>query len=338
MTDPSKLTAEAAAINRVTSPHVHTFAVDAAANIVAHDQRLAALEIEVAKLTQPVPPPPVSSVWAWDATKATVDPQSAAKVAAFQTYAIGTGVYFVAGCAHADAPTGTPFYSIPMQEAGKSMSCPVPLGTRPGCTADASLTVRYATGVAYDFGNASYNAGTRMISGAFGIATVQPGAVDEDGPNSANAAGFPLAAGLVTPDDVRAGVIAHPLTMAIPNVGAAPNPYPARPGSAGYTGNTGLPLGTWLRVNPASSSDPTLTAFELMLRRAAGRYGVFVRDINPSDVSINGADQVNQGGNAVDWPAVGVTLPIPTRGGMPYALKLNPATFAGLQVLQPPTP
>lgn len=322
----SKLGDLAAAISKA-SPAIRAYAVAQAAAGDALAARVSALEEAAAN--PPSSPPPVLSVWAWDAMKATVSAKAP------PTFTVD--LLFGAVVAHADAPTGTPFYSIPMQEVGKAMSCPVPLGTQPGCSNDASLTVRYANGVQYDFGNASYNAATRQISGAYGIATVQPGAAYEDAPQSANAACFPLAAGLVTPDDVRSGVIAHPLTLSMPNVGPAPNPYPARPGSDGYPGNTGVPLGTWLRVNPAAADPAGLTTFELMLRAAAKRHGIFVRDIGTYDVTVNGADQVNQGGNAADWPAVGVQLPAKTPAGVPYALKLNPATFAGLQVLLPPS-
>ena len=285
--------------------------------------------------------PAVGAVWAWDAATATVAAGSAGEVGAFQSYAVAAGVYLEADIAWVDAPAGTSAYSIPQQSGGAQgvspVAVPVPPGTRVGVQTDHSLAVIGPDGVEYDFNGAVYDAATARISGAYGIATVQPGGVSETGPgaNNADAAKFPLAEGPVTPADVAAGVIAHPLVCSMPNVGQAPNPYPA--GSQnGYPGNTGLPLGTWVRLDPAVNVAALgLPPLESMIAVALQRYGMFVRDIG-SELDIVASDQVNQGGNAVDWPAAGVPLPISYQG-VPYAQKLSAAfPWTRLQVLLPP--
>ncbi len=123
----------------------------------------------------------------------------------------------------------------------------------------------------------------------------------------------------------------------MPNVGPAPNVYPSN-ATVGYPSNTGLPLGTWVRLDPTVNvAGLGLPPFDTMVAVALQRYGMFLRD-NGSTLRIIGTDQMNQGGNAVDWPAVGVPLPIPLPSGVPYAQALSSKfPWSKLQVLQPPS-
>jgi hypothetical protein len=286
---------------------------------------------------QPAPAP--SGVWRWDAGSAKVTADSAARVAAFQSYAVAAGTYFEAAVAWAVAPAGTASYAIPVTgQTVKSITAPVPLGTKPGCTFDQSLYVIGPDGTEYDFGLAQYDSATRKIKTTDGAAPVAPGAVAETGPGSGNAARFPLSQGPVTPANVASGVIDHPLVITIPNVGPAPNPYPANT-TYGYPNNTGVPLGTWLRLDPSVNVAALgLPKLEAMLAVAMQKYGMFVRDIG-STLCVIATDQVNQGGNASDWPAVGVPLEAKTPSGVPYAHALSPKfPWAKLQVLNPPAP
>jgi hypothetical protein len=277
-------------------------------------------------------------VWTWNAKKATVDPSSAAKVAAFQNYAVAAGTYFEAAVAWVDTPPGTPAYPVPITgQAVKQIVAPIPLGTRPGSTFDQSLLVRASDGTDYDFGLAQYDPVSMKIVSTDGAAITAPGAATETGVGGANAARFPLGAGPITPADVLSGVIDHPLVISMPNVGSSAPVYPAghvTPGS----GN-GLPFGTWLRLDPTVDvASLGLPALESMIAVAMQRYGMFVRDIG-STLCIIATDQVNQGGNAVDWPAVGVQLPISLPSGVPYAQQLSSKfPWSRLQVLQPPGP
>lgn len=277
--------------------------------------------------------------WQWDAAHQPLDKNNAAAIAAFQSYAVAKGCYFVAAVAWKNAPAGTTAYTIPTSQAGGAIVAPIPLGTQPGCTNDHSLAVRDSFGKEYDLGNANYSSASRQIVSAAGGAYVPAGSVGETGPggNSSNAAKFPLRSGPVTPADIRAGKISHALHCSFPNVGPAPNRYPSL-ATVGYPANTGLPLGSWLRLDPAVTFTG-LSVFEQIVGKALQGYGMFVRDINPSNFSLYGTDQVNQGGNAVDWPAVGVTLTSKTSAGVPYALPFSSAfPWAHLQLLVPPTP
>src|SRR5262249_47009417 len=149
---------------------------------------------------------------------------------------------------------------------------------------------------------------------------------------------FPLRAGPITPDDVKSGAIKHPLVFSMPNVGPGPAVYPANT-QYGYPNNTGIPLGSWLRLDPSVDvASLGLSPFESEVAVALHRYGMFLRDIG-STLCIIGTDQINQGGNAVDWPAVGVTLPSSTPAGVPYARGFSSKfPWSKLQVLQPPSP
>jgi len=281
-------------------------------------------------------PQPPSGHWAWDASAAPLDPSSAAVVTKLLATA-GTFGYFAGAVATQTAPAGTPAYAVPTKEKVTPLMAPLPPGTRPGCTNDASLTVRDATGIDYDFGNAVYNTG--RITGCFGATTQPAGAITEGTvPNSATAARFPLRAGLVTVADVASGVIAHPLVCSINNVGPAPNRYPSS-ALVGYPANSGPCLGSWFRLDPAVQvASLGLPKLDAMLAVALQKYGVFVRDVG-SNFVINGEDRVNYGGNAVDWPAVGVTFEDKTPAGVPYAHRLSAAfPWAHLQLLLPPAP
>jgi len=285
---------------------------------------------------------PTGGVWSWNAATATLDPNSASKISAFQSYAVGAGVYFQAHTAWINAPAGTPAYSIPMVESFPAVTVPIPLGTKPGNTNDGELTVLdLSTGINYDFGNATYNSTSGKITGAFGIGAVQPGSLWES-PGSASAAAMSVRPLLIFPSDIASGVIAHPLAFSIPagpggGVTATPV-YPARSGVSPEPGS-GLPLGTWLRLDPTINVPSLgLNAFETMILVALQKYGMFNRDAG-STLTIYGTDQVNQGGNAADWGAVGVSLPL-TNNGIGYASQFSSgfvAQMAHLQVLLPPS-
>jgi hypothetical protein len=198
------------------------------------------------------------------------------------------------------------------------------------------LTVQ-GTGIDYDFGLAVYDSGTTKISHCFGGTAQSTTAVFEPTPNSANAARFPLRRGIITPEEVIAGAINHPLVFTMPNVGPAPNRFPAN-GNVGYPGNTGVPLGSWFRLNPSVDvAGLGLPAFETMICHALQNYGMFCRDIG-STLDIVGVDPVNQGGTTSVWAAAGVTLNIGNGHGVDYAVALDAGMpWTSLQLLVPPT-
>lgn len=300
----------------------------------AHDLYVAA-RAEVVQLLAPQPAPPVGVFWRWAAQLATVDPQSAAKLAAFNGYALhtGGGPYAMADVAWRDAPAGTPLVSV-AQKSGDgtvaAVAAPVPAGTRHSGTNDRSLAIIDAAGVEYDF-----DACNDAITGAFGVAYALPGellATHPGGGVNANASRFPYRACLVTPAEMAAGAIPHALNFVMPNVGG-PTVYPA---SGSSEPGNGLPLGAWMRLDPAFDVSTLAIKWERTLATAMQRYGLFCRDIGDT-FHICLTDQVNQGGNGPDWQAAGVPLGGSNNNGQPYIVGFSPAfPWSRLQVLLPP--
>jgi hypothetical protein len=281
----------------------------------------------------PVPPPPSSGPWAWDATQAAIDPNSAAMISTWLA-TNGGGYYFEASVARADTDGGSPAYAI--SGGGPfDASVYIPVGTQPGHNSDHHLTVQDPVHSRQsDLWEASFNGSVWSCQGGTSFA---PGAVQEPAPGNSNAARFPLIEGLITPADIAGGAILHPLVFSMANVGS-PTRYPAN-GQA--PGGTGLGLGTWLRLDPTVNVDALiLPTLEKLMCYALQQYGMFLRDLG-SNVAIYALDAVNQGGQATSWGAVGVTLPITNPAyspAYPYARQLGPIPWSRMQVLTPPSP
>lgn len=286
----------------------------------------------------PIPPTPAGP-FTWDASKATVAPSSGAKMTAFASYALRAdgGPFAMADVAWRDAPAGTPLVNVAQKSGNgtvKWVGVPVPAGTKHSGTNDASLAITDSAGVEYDLANCN-----DAITSAFGVAYAWPGSVNALLPGglvNANAARFVSRAGLITPAEMAAGHIPHALYFVMPNVGPAPNPYPANT-TTGYPANTGLPLGSWIRLDPALVL-PKLPAWQHTLAVALQQYGAFLRDIG-SSFHLCLTDQVNQGGNKADWTAAGVPLTGTNNGGQPYIASFDAGfPWGSLQLLLPPSP
>jgi len=286
-----------------------------------------------------VTPPPSSGIWQWPARTATVDPQSPTKMAAFAHYAIMAGTYFEADVAWADAPAGTPTYQIPTnQSGGVSLTAPRLSGLKPGAQNDHTLCIKDAAGVYYDIQLPSFDA-NGVVSSCDGGAYAPAGSPFETGPaqNSGNAARMALRPCAITPAEIKAGLIPHALHFTMPNVGPGPTLYPGS-GTVGYPSNTGLPLGSWVALDPALDLTTLgLAGWELTVAVALQSYGMFCRDIG-STLCVVATDQANQGGNAADWAAAGVNLTGKTPAGVPYIAGFSSKfPWTHLRVLLPPS-
>ncbi len=116
----------------------------------------------------------------------------------------------------------------------------------------------------------------------------------------ATATGLPLAAGLVTLEEVRCGTINHALALALPQTRQGVIVWPAQRGDGTDPAPTAIPEGARLRLDPslniAKLKLPPITA---MLARAAQRYGLIVRD-GAGSVALYGEDPAPTGENP--WP------------------------------------
>lgn len=292
----------------------------------------------VAPVTPPPPPPPPtpppapSGDWAWDATSASVDPNSASLVASFLNYS-GTRAYLQVSVGAADAAADSPGYSVPVHSYGSlDATVYIPAGTKPGMNDDHHLTIRDTVhGREHDMWHATLGSDGR-ISGCDGGQSMPLGAIQESAGNS-NAAGFPLRRGLVTLADLAAGAINHPLVFSMANVGPPPGRFPAVHAN-GYPGNTGFPLGTWLRLDP-SVSLIGMPAFDLLFAQALQRYGAFCRDIG-SDLSFYAQDDGGGAQTLVAWKNAVPGLTTDSVGCPIYKLSSG-FPWDRLQVLVAPT-
>jgi hypothetical protein len=275
-------------------------------------------------------------VWAWDATKATVNPNSASLVSAFLQYC-GPLSYFTAevGTVPRDASTAT--YPANLDH-GLDQPLHVPVGAQPGLSTDGHLViVDHVAHRWHDLELFRYGGG-KITSVTNGV-SMPIGAVQEPAHGSATAARFPLARGIVTPQHVTDGVIPHALVFSAANLGPSPNPYPAN-STVGYSsGNLGswagkpvtghLPLGAWLRLAPDATLPGSASRLERVLFAALQQYGMFCRD-RGSTLALHGRDLGGGGKSLAAWQAAGVPL------NANMTVRLANIPWAKLQYLRPP--
>lgn len=148
-----------------------------------------------------------------------------------------------------------------------------------------------ARALEWDLSQASKNAEGIWMTG-FGVVTSLRGAGvsvpwNEAGqPNEAASAlpsGFPLSAGLVRLDEIRAGHIPHALMLASPGIRSGAFVRPASTARLHRTGfaprDTGLPLGARLQLDPAFNIEASgLSPAGKTIARALQVYGAYVGD------------------------------------------------------------
>jgi hypothetical protein len=270
----------------------------------------------------------------WDAATASLDPNSAALMQTFLGYAVvNPGLTLNAwGVALADSANSSPCYSVPLRDGGPiDPTVCIPLGTRPDPAGDGHLTVRDAIhGRETDFWQAVYDPTSRRIVKASGAASFPLGFWTEcaGGCPGGDAANFPLRRGLVTPEEIQAGIINHPLVFSTPQIGAGSPRFPATHNVATTTLSGHLAEGTWLRMDPTvDCSAYGIPSWQVTICVALQRYGMFLRD-NGGTLGIYGENPINRGGATVWTSKTGL------EGGSAAFASAFP--WSRLQVLQPP--
>lgn len=270
--------------------------------------------------------------WDWDATTAALDPNSAALIQTLLGYGIVSPNLVMNNwaVATADSATASPCYNVPLTSGGNADStiC-IPLGTKPDPSGDGHLTIRDSIhGRETDFWQAKYDSTSQRISSASAGTSFPIGSVNEITTGwGGDAANLPLRRGLVTPDEIKAGVINHPLVFSTPFIGSGSPRYPAVHNAAtcGSTCTNHLVEGTWTRISPSvNCSSFSLPAWQVAICTAIQKYGMFLRD-NAGSFGVYGQNPINGG---TTWSAAG--------------LSGNSAAFSSsfpwsqLQVLSPP--
>ena len=206
----------------------------------------------------------------------------------------------------------------------RSIAVPIPSWARPDESADGHMAILDpAHGCEYNFYQARRSSNDTWTAG---WATVLPinGSGLVPGP-SARASGFGLRAGLVTPDDLRRGVIDHALVFSYPYTKAYQKVRPATASADGSNRPDALPMGTHLRLDPSLDLNTLeLSRTERTVAVALQVYGMYLADTGPN----------------VTLYAVGAqsfaTNPYPEFPPTTPYVDLNRIPLDRLQVLEPP--
>lgn len=235
-----------------------------------------------------------------------VHPQSSAKIAhwltqirypnlALRSYATAIAV------AKRDSPKhriSCAIYACPnMHQFG---AVPIPAGTRPDPSSDGHLAVwDPVKHREWDFWISNCPSSCKRAGGggSFSTKTLTPHVR-----HGANAAGFPLLAGIVHPEEIKAGRIRHPLIFASPNVGDG-RVCPARYDDGDNPDPRALREGTLLQLDPGIRvAQLPIPGWQKTIARALQRYGMYLVD-EGGTLSIGAENPINRGDL---WAGVGL--------------------------------
>jgi hypothetical protein len=252
--------------------------------------------VEPRSFLNPFPP---GSLWNTPLPqRPTIDPESAGKIAywltqvrypnlALRSYATAIAV------ARPDSPKhriSCAIYRCPnMHQFGP---VPIPAGTRPDPSSDGHLAVWDPVKQReWDFwiSNCPDACGQTGGGGSFSTKTLTPHVR-----HGANAAGVPLLAGIVHPEEIKAGRIPHPLIFASPNVGDG-RVCPARHDDGDNPDARALREGTLLQLDPRIRVGRLpIPDWQKTIARALQRYGMYLVD-EGGTLSIGAENPINRG-------------------------------------------
>jgi hypothetical protein len=201
-----------------------------------------------------------------------------------------------------DSPTYTiscTVYACPnMNQYG---AVPIPAGTKPDPSSDGHLAVwDPATHREWDFwiSKCADDCAHTASGGSFSTESLSPSV-----PYAANAANWPLLAGLVHPDEIAAGHIDHPLIFSTPNVGTG-YVCPAVHSDGKNTDSRALREGSLLQLDPSLNVDSlSIPDWQKTIARALQRYGMYLAD-GGGTLAIDAENPINRGDL---WGRLGLT-------------------------------
>lgn len=169
---------------------------------------------------------------------------------------------------------------------------PIPSGSRPDPSSDGHLAVwDPVSHREWDFWQSGCPDDCDRASSG--------GAVDTDVTNpqmrngAASAAGWPLLAGIIRPEELKAGEIRHPLIFSTPDV-ADDHVCPAVQHDGENPHPLALPEGTLVQLDPAVEVGILpIPAWQRTIARALQRYGMYLRDGGGS-LAIGGENPLNR--------------------------------------------
>jgi hypothetical protein len=213
-----------------------------------------------------------------------------------------------------EADSETPRFSVPITTAGYGArgvtGVPVPAWLVPDSATDGHVAIiDRDEGVEYDFWQLRKEHG-RWVASAAALLDYTTGAAHADR-FSVAASGFPLAAGLVWPDELTSatpGAIDHALVFACSLTRLKSYVAPATRSDGWMDDPEAMPMGALLRLdpgwNPATDADPALTRPELRVAEALQTYGAYLYDTG-SPGSVIELNAVNPRSFATD-PYIGL--------------------------------
>jgi hypothetical protein len=201
---------------------------------------------------------------------------------------------------------------------------PIPAGTKADPSPDGHLAIwDPVTRREWDFwvSGCPNNCQQTGSGGSFSTDTLQPWV-----PYGANAASIPLLAGIVHPEEIKAGRIDHPLIFGSPNVGTG-HVCPANHSDGRNADTRALQEGTLMQLDPAVNvAALPIPGWQKTIARAMQEYGMYLTDGGGS-LSIGGENPINRGDL---WADVGLM-------GDSVLFDSN-FPWARMRVLTPPKP
>lgn len=172
------------------------------------------------------------------------------------------------------APAGTPTVSVAITNWNNRITIPYLPSFRPSPDIDAHLAVIDTTnGCEYEFQDFNPTTMTAHASSTYHVYTGS-GAHVADQEHSGGELSY--IGGVITPQDVRAGVITHALRFAIPD-NTWTFTYPGTRSDGTTPG--GVPEGTLMQLDPSLNLNAlNLTPFQRMVARALQTYGAYDSD------------------------------------------------------------
>ncbi|WP_157886145.1 PA14 domain-containing protein [Mycobacteroides saopaulense] len=173
------------------------------------------------------------------------------------------------------APAGTPTRTVTVRNSGKSIEVPYLPHYRPTQDTDAHIAIIDDTsGCEYEFQSFKPDSMSAIAQATYRVDIGSGGHVS--GP--AHSGGeLSYLAGLITPEDVQAGVIDHALRFAIP-INAPTYVYPGTRSDGTVAG--GVPEGIRIQLDPSLDLRTwNLSPFQRMVATALQKYGAFDADV-----------------------------------------------------------
>jgi hypothetical protein len=258
-----------------------------------------------------------------------VDPLSRQRIAYAVAHQFNTPTMAIRryGVAVAQVSSSAPSYRVVCTiyrcpSMGRFGRVPIPSGTRPDPGSDGHLAVydpaHYRE---WDFwlSRCPSNCARAGAGSVFSTRAARPR-------GAATAAGFPLLAGIVHPEEIRVGAIRHPLVFSVPNPGVG-RVCPATQSGGDNRNALALREGMLLQLDPRVKLGPLrLPRWQRIVARALKRYGMYLVD-GGGNLTIRAENPLNRGDL---WAKVGLSGD--------YAGFSPQFPWGRLRVLRPPRP